>query len=647
MKKCWILLILGILCLFPTSAKAASYGIENYYIHATVKENGDIFVQELFEMNGKYNGFDRIIEYRKTGLPSFNGTESSFEGSDIYNGNGINLAQVRGISKQTANDFSKLGTVGDLFKKTKGAGSGDYGVYTESLTSTGATYRMYQPSSKNNYFYLEYTLKNMGIVHQDVAEIGWNIFSDQLTESVKHLELTIEIPNNKTDLRAWAHGPLIGNIAIHGKNQIQVTIDGLEARSAFDVRFLFDRSALSKSTKTTSATAEPLILSVEKKRADQAEEERAYAQELVDQQNIRDIAFSVVLLLGLAGLIGYTVYVGIKKDKEYKSAFQNKYFRDFPSKREPAIVGYLIRKQVNQDDLSASILNLITKKVVQFEELPKKDYKLIKTDPSKWQITLSKHDENLLDFLFDEKEEVLLSELKKKAKSSYSTFIQKYDIWNRTILTEAKNEPFFENQKKTRSFGILYGVALFGIAIVSFVFGTVSDYRYVVEPAGWSIFIRILVFIVTLIILFYFASFTRRTKEANEEYQKWMALKRFMEDFGRMDEKELPQVALWDQYLVYALTLGCAEQLSKQMKLKIQELYPGGYDMMDAMFDLHYMNMMMSFNRTLHTSMNSAMSSAYSAQTTANSSHSSSGGFGGGFSSGGGSFGGGGGGGRF
>ena len=51
-----------------------------------------------------------------------------------------------------------------------------------------------------------------------------------------------------------------------------------------------------------------------------------------------------------------------------------------------------------------------------------------------------------------------------------------------------------------------------------------------------------------------------------------MAHKRFLEDFSRFDEKELPEVILWDKYLVYASILGCADELSKQMEVKINAM---------------------------------------------------------------------------
>ena len=60
MKKIKYLFIMFVMLCMPIFAKA--YGIENYYIDATIEENGDILVQEYFELNGEYNGYERIIK---------------------------------------------------------------------------------------------------------------------------------------------------------------------------------------------------------------------------------------------------------------------------------------------------------------------------------------------------------------------------------------------------------------------------------------------------------------------------------------------------------------------------------------------------------------------------------------------------------
>ena len=62
MKKIIYKVLFFMILLFPFVVNA--YGIDNFYINAVVLEDGDLLVEEYFEVNGEYNGYERIINYR-------------------------------------------------------------------------------------------------------------------------------------------------------------------------------------------------------------------------------------------------------------------------------------------------------------------------------------------------------------------------------------------------------------------------------------------------------------------------------------------------------------------------------------------------------------------------------------------------------
>ena len=120
-------LIISLLIIFPFNVKANNYGIENFYIDATVLDNGDLLVKEIFELNENYNGFERIINYKNDYAPSFNPNSSIFGGSQIHNGSDLELINIKGIKKPIS--FNSLYQNGDLFRLVNSADKGDYGVY--------------------------------------------------------------------------------------------------------------------------------------------------------------------------------------------------------------------------------------------------------------------------------------------------------------------------------------------------------------------------------------------------------------------------------------------------------------------------------------------------------------------------------------
>ena len=646
MKEKIYTLILLFMLTIPMKILARE-GITNYYIDATILSNGDINVKEIFTMNGSFNGMNRIINFRGSNK-IFDGSTESFKGSAIYNGNGIVINEIKGIPYSNSITYNDINSVGTKFNRVSYANKGDYGVYTKSNTYNGVDLLIYNPSNRNNAFYIDYTITNMAIVHNDVAELGFNIFTT-LSEYVHNLEMYIHIPNNSNLLKVWAHGPLWWESKILDKNTIKVSIQDLEPYTGVDVRITFDKEVLNESNKITNVDALDKILELEQMQAEIANQERQHAKKIIESQKRSEFIgniFKIVWFITLFIII-YIVY--IKHDKEYKKQLETKYFRDFPSDNPPTTVGYLIRKNITNDDLSASILMLIYRKILTFEKNVnrKDDYNLIYNQTN----NLNESDKKLLEFLFmrsvesiKDKDSASLYLLKTKASGLYESFLRRYTKWKNTVTSDAISKQFYEDKSHIKSFCILY--SFLGLLIVVFT----NKYGYYI----YTELLNGIIIISSLISLVYFAIFKKRNKEANLEYIKWIGLKKFMEDFGRMNTKELPEIVLWEKYLVYAITLGCADKLAKDMEIKAKELQEFNNNITNNYtFDYYRFNTLTNFSRTINRTVNTSVSSAYNARSIANSSSSSGsgsgGGFSGGFSSGGGggSFGGGGGGGRF
>ena len=624
MKRVIQYIILSIL-LIP-GVVFAKDGISNYYIDLTVEANGNVTVEELFVLEGSFNGYERILNFQNRYAPTFDGSLTSFNGSDIYNGDALIIEEVRSINVSSHTDLKSLLGTGTIFHQSSYVTTGDYGKYTVTNKLDGKKVRIYNPSSRGERgFYIKYVITNMAIIHNDVAEIGFNLFTEQ-SEDIDNLEMHIHIPGNQDELRAWGHGPLYGETKNLSQEEILLTIEDLDAYQAVDIRFVFDKSVVSESHKISGVEGLTSILQIETEKAEEANRIREQAKE---EQRIRELILKIVTIISSAWLLGlffiiFRVYW--KHDKEYKNQLPSKYYRDFPDTYGPEIVGYLIHKQISDQDLSASILNLIHKKAIVFEVLEKKDYKLTKVHVE----GLTETEEKLVSWLFGEKEEITLSEIKKKAKTGYESFLQGYATWKNSATKEGTSYEFYEKSTGTKVLCVLY-------SILGLFLGSLNIYNPL---------LMIIIYISAFVSMIYFILYRKRSQAGNEAYHKWMALKNFMIDFGNMNEKELPEITLWEKYLVYAVTLGCAKKLSKTMEIKIKELEATGATIDQTMFDTTRVHVWLSFNNHLTSAMTSAISTAHSTQV-ANSSSSSSGGFGGGFSGGGGSFGGGGGGGRF
>ena len=126
------------------------------------------------------------------------------------------------------------------------------------------------------------------------------------------------------------------------------------------------------------------------------------------------------------------------------------------------------------------------------------------------------------------------------------------------------------------------------------------------------------------------------TQKGVDEQEAWKGLKNYMEDFSMMNEKEVPELVLWEKYLVFATAFGIADKVLKQLKVVYPQMLDETYMNANGYYYLYLMSHT-NFNNNFIHSINSSITSTYNSVN-----YSSGSGSGGGFSGGGG-FGGGGG----
>ena len=621
-------------------------GTARYYIEVNVLDTGDAEIKELKLMDGVYKGYKTSIRYKSNGLSKFDGSKSSFEGSDIYNASALTNVKVYDV-KFTTTDFSVINKENKEFVLVNSAKKGDYGVYTKTKNSEGVDIMSYQPSSYARASLITYTLKDLVVVHNDIAEIAHDFIGTDYAEEINNLIIRINLPSSSKELRIFSHGPLNGNNRIIDDKSVEITYKRLPKNNPVDARVVFDKSLVTKATKKSNADGLNKILEVEKERANYANKLRESARKREKMLQTLAIIMEILLGIWLIGLIAIVYKFYNKNDKEYRSEFDGKYFRDFPEEYTPSTVSYLMNKSINNLSFNAGIIDLIRKKAITIEEVTidkkglfknkqQKDYKLSRNMNFNLD-TLSTSEKKLFNLLIGtvgNGDYVILGDMKEFSKDydNAKRLISGYDSWRYACESEAETEEFYENTKKEKTNCILYSLIFIPITFLALLCGSNMGRVLIMDLFG-------------ILAIIYFSSATKRTKKGNEQYHKWKGLKNFLADFGRLDEKDLPEIKLWERYLVYATMFGLAVKVQNAMKMNLERMnYSDNIDFTYLYFDNYY------FSNLMTNAVNSSFSSARGTISThelASSSDSSSGGYGGGSSFGGGGFGGGSGGGRF
>lgn len=627
MKIKYIILSLIIL-LIPTFVKASDvdYEITNYYIDSYILENGDLEIKELIVLNGSFNGYIRELATSNSVLSHSN--KIDFEHDAIYNASGIydmkiGAKKVDDVSFDIFNDeFEKL-EIGDSFSSnSKKTVVTKYSNYDE--------YKMYYRSNNESVaFLLDYKLDKAIVLHNDVAELYWQFIGNDFTDQINDLKIRIHLPNNDDSdfFKVWAHGDLTGEIKKENNKTVYAYVKYLYPNSPVDIRMTFDKNLITDTSKVKKSNEEALdlILKVEKERALEANRIRKRQQKLVAIANYTGIFLIIFQIINI-------IYIYFKHDKEYKSNFNNDYYREFFDDFSVEVGDYILKRTITPNAMSASIMNLIYKKNIKAEKIEegKEDnyeFTLLNRD------NLSDTEIKLVDFLFEkigDNNKFTTEKLKKYAKSTktYSDFNNTYTSWKNSVISDGKKLKIFETSIPNKIFNVLFCLLVIFIGII---FST---------NIGLSI-PYVIAAILSIIVVIYSLQVLKRTKYGNEQYLRLKASKKFLLDFGTFNIKELPEIALWERYMVYATLYGIASKVSKAMNVKIQEI--SDYENIQT-FHTNYYNFQMC--NIINSSISSAVSMAnHTAMEVAASSMSSSSGSGGGFSSGG-SFGGGGGGGH-
>ncbi len=639
MKKILLLLF----CLFPIVVNAdVRYDITDYYIESYILENGDLQVKELFVLDGTFNGYERDIIYTNNSL-KINNNSIDFSSNAIYNANGLYNVAIKAKYVDVVNFSTMDDTDFDEFITTSYANNGDKSIYIKTILNNGERYRMYYPSNNNRVaFYISYIIDNAVVIHNDVAELYWNFIGSDYADEIENLNIRVYLPeaDASNNFRIWAHGNLTGEIDFLNANDSKTgaiaTIDKVEAYDPVDIRITFDKNLIKDTTGLdhTRVNALNKIIEIETERANEANKIR---QQLKIKYYI-GIIFTVAYIVGI--VITF-IFVKRKYGTTKKSNFNFEYNREFIDDYNVEVIDYLLnRKNISPNALSASIMNLIYKKNIKALEIPsnnknKKDYKFILINEENLNLT----EQKLTNFLFrnigkentDGTYTFTTKELRNYAASNhtYKDFINSYTAWKASVIKDGESEKFYEDTRKAKLHGIIW-------LILYFVLELILGLLKVGNIAGF--FLRF----VAIAFLIYTFLIHKKTEKGSLHYDKWMAFKKFLKDFGNFKEKELPEITLWERYLVYAVIFGIADQVEKDMNVKIKEfesLYGETYA--PTVSDIYIYN---SIRNSVNHSVSNAIHNSYSIQA-ANSRSSSGTGSGGGFSSGGG-FGGGGGGGR-
>ncbi len=167
-----IFFMILVVFLVNSVAYAAEYKIENYDMNVTLKENGDIHVEELltYDFNAKMNGLYRILLYKYTYDSQSQGIEAT---SSRYQGDAIQNVYV--YTSNTGFSNMSQSYVKDESLLSNGM-SGYHSIQSVVSDGNGKKIKVYSPVNSGDHKYVkyEYDITNVGVTYNDASEVYWN-----------------------------------------------------------------------------------------------------------------------------------------------------------------------------------------------------------------------------------------------------------------------------------------------------------------------------------------------------------------------------------------------------------------------------------------------------------------------------------------
>ncbi len=586
---------------------SASFRISDLNVEAKLQKDGSMLVSEavtysIDEINGVYFDID---------AKGYGGINSL----QVFEDNGIN----------ENNEIS--------FKKVDSA--------NYEVTENDGVYRIKLYSKNYNNirtFKFVYTLPDAIKVYDDVAQLNRKMVGQDWQKGIFTIKVTIEIPVSKnydnSKILVFGHGPLTGEVdkidnTVVYKLEDYYPGDFLEAHILMEPEIFseFDKS------KIIHVNMKQELLDMEARLANEANTERNRAIKI--KKGMQILSNNPKTILGVEASIWavlmYYIHIVFKRKNKSRNK-EVKYLRDLPDDSSPALVGGIMTKNVNDNEILATIVDLIRKKVLTLETSDKKTIITLTGSTE----TLSDQEKALIDIYINDFGDGKSLDLKSFGffhKVPMST-ARKFEKWSSYISNEI-------NRK-----GLVYEHIGYGAMGLLSLFSTLFTFGGFVITGLTGNPIFMLSFPLGITLSFSKTSAKCPSKKLAETINKWQAFKNFLSDYSQLEEAKITSIHLWEQYFVYAIALGVSDKVVKAYR---KALDMGIIKDVDGMTNLAYSPIFNSgFSRSFNN-LNSVVSKTNSraSSTIASSRSSSSSGEGGGFSSGssggGGSHGGGGG----
>ena len=411
----------------------------------------------------------------------------------------------------------------------------------------------FEAEDEERTFELAYELPGIAAVGPDVAELYWKVVEPEGL-SIGRVEVTLHLPTAE-DVRAWGHGPPSGRVSIEG-DTVRLSTGRVGDGSFVEARVTVPATALD-----VAPSGEPRLPRILEEEAEWAAARQAELDRSTWANRLSPVA-------ALVAVVAFLV-VWWRWGKEPRPPDDiGDYWRE-PLTDPPAVVMATLRfGTIPNGAFSATLVDLAQRGYLTIREERVERFGPDKVTYHfrrlKSSADLPSWERRLMDRLFAGGDETTMDDLTRWAREHPGTAQEFWKDWQAALRKDLRSRQYVEPVHPLPYLLVgLAALAAIGVGVAALVLGGVVETFNVLGLAPILVGVALLPAMVVL---------RRRTPLGARKAAEAEALARFLKDFSRLDEAPVASMVVWERYLVDAVALGVAEDLVRNLALRVPEV---------------------------------------------------------------------------
>ena len=437
--------------------------------------------------------------------------------------------------------------------------------------SSGVEIGVIMPEFSSGTHTITYTYSIKGIMKgiADASVFYYQYLSEINTMDVKKMHVKVTFPKAEPNLRAWLHTSASATGVwkqSDDKKSIEVDVEDISAGEYVESRVLLSKGNYWVSSTDGSMTS-----------IDVVNEETAWENAYRREQRIR-LAVTIldyILAVAAVGLSIWYVISAKKKNRPMDLPDAPIYYRDIPEGYTGGEVSplyfYYSNENYIDESISATMLELVRLKYITIAPDEGKKNAVITVLRKDEEDELRTHQKYVVEMLLMVKPlgtPFTMKEFEKYAKDHYEKFMHIVEKYKEAILNKSQRDGAYRKDNPARAKAQKFTTAMVVCGIIVLV---ISGFTSFIFSIGMTFFGA------GLLIGALISYFAMRKAKApltivgQKEYNKLHALSKFMQEFSSMDEHEIPELVLWEDYMIFATAMGIADKVAEQLEIAYPE----------------------------------------------------------------------------